>query len=451
MSSDKKSRYDRVKNVSKQDIAFMKSLNAAVIQKSPARMTVVLYIIAALTVSFLVWANIAEVDELTRGMGRVIPSRQIQVVQNLEGGIVEDILVTEGQHVEKGEILLTIDDTGFGSSFEESKSRETELRARLMRLRAEAEEVKFKPDPSLEKEFPEIIDEELKLYRVNQSKKKSELDVLQQKLKQRQIELSDAKSNIKKLNESRALILKEYKLTKPLFDRGLVSEVEFLQLQQKEIENKKELDSLKKSLQSINSKIQETRNMIEDTRLKHKALAQEELNKTLAEIKRIGTTQVAIEDRVRRASVRSPVNGTVNQLLVNTIGGVVKPGMDILEIVPDDDALLVEAKIKPQDIAFIYPGLKAVVKLTAYDYAIYGGLEGKVVHISADTIVDEKQEHYYLVRIKTDKSYLGDENNRKNIIVGMTVIADIVTGKKTVMQYLMKPILRAKYNALRER
>lgn len=451
MKGDKKSRYDRVKNVSKQDIAFMKSLNAAVIQKSPVRMSIVLYIIAALTFAFIIWANIAEVDELTRGMGRVIPSRQIQVVQNLEGGIVEDILVREGQHVKKGEILLTIDDTGFGSSFEESKSRETELKARLARLRAESEEVVFKPDAELQKQFPELIDEEMKLYRVNQSRKKSELDVLQQRLKQRQIELADAKSNIKKLNESRQLILKEYKLTKPLFDRGLVSEVEFLQLQQKEIENKKELDSLEKSLDSIRSKIQETRNMLEETRLKHKSLAQEELNKTLAELQRISSTQVAIEDRVRRASVRSPVDGTVNQLLVNTIGGVVKPGMDILEIVPDDDALLVEAKIKPQDIAFIYPGLKAIVKLTAYDFAIYGGLEGEVVHISADTIVDEKQEHYYLVRIKTDKVYLGDEENRKDIIVGMTVIADIVTGKKTVMQYLMKPILRAKYNALRER
>lgn len=170
--------------------------------------------------------------------------------------------------------------------------------------------------------------------------------------------------------------------------------------------------------------------MISETRLKYRSLAQEELNKTIAEIKRLSSSQVAIEDRVQRANVRSPVDGTVNQLLVNTIGGVVKPGMDILEIVPDDDALLVEAKIKPSDIAFIYPGLKAVVKFTAYDFAIYGGLEGEVVHISADTIVDEKQEHYYLVRIKTDQSYLGDDDNRKNIIVGMTVMADIVTGKK---------------------
>lgn len=441
----------RRKNISKQDVAFLKSLNAAVLQKSPVRMSIVLYIITALTFAFIIWANVAEVDELTRGMGRVIPSRQIQVIQNLEGGIVEEILVKEGEHVKKGQVLLNIDDTGFGSSYEESKSRESELRAKLARLRAEAEDKPFTPDADVQRDFPDIIKEELRLYNINTERKRNELEVLQQRLRQRQIELSDTRAQIKNLTNSKELIQKEIKLTKPLFERGLVSEVEYIQLQQKEIENRNELESLEKNIQSVQSKVSEAANMIEETRGKHKSAAQEELNKTLAEIKRLGTTQVAIEDRVNRAQVRSPVDGTVNQLLVNTIGGVVKPGMDILEIVPDDDALLVEAKIKPSDIAFIYPGLKAVVKLTAYDYAIYGGIEGVVVHISADTIVDEKQEHYYLVRIKTDKSYLGTEDNRKDIIVGMTVIADIVTGKKTVMQYLLKPILRAKYNALRER
>lgn len=441
----------RRNKVSDKDIAFMKSLNQAVLQRSPVKMSLVLYIVAALTFSFIAWANFAEVDEMTRGMGRVIPSRQIQVVQNLEGGIVEDIHVQEGEHVKKGEVLLTIDDTGFGSSFEESKSKEDELRAKLGRLRAESEGKRFKPDSDALKNYPELVREEQNLYRANLNRKNSEVASLKQRVRQREIELQDARANIKNLKKSRTLILKEKKLTDPLFKKGLVSEVEYLQLEQKVIENKTELESLEKSLGSIRSKISEAKSMISEVEAKYQSTAQQELNETLAELKRLSSTQVAIEDRVKRALVRSPVNGTVKQLLVNTIGGVVKPGMDIIEIVPDDDALLVEAKIKPSDIAFIYPGLKAVVKLTAYDYAIYGGLEGSVVHISADTIVDENQEHFYLVRIKTDKNFLGDEENRKDIIVGMTVIADIVTGKKTVMQYLMKPILRAKYNALRER
>jgi adhesin transport system membrane fusion protein len=439
------------KRISNRDIEFMKSLNAAVLQRSPVKMSIVLYIIAGLTFAFIIWANIAEVDEMTRGMGRVIPSRQIQIIQNLEGGIVEDILVSEGQHVKKGQVLLTIDDTGFGSSFKESKSKEDELRAKLSRLRAESEGKNFNPDPDVAANFPELVQEERRLFATNKERLNSELGALSQRHRQREIELTDAETKLKNLKDSRELIQKEIKLTQPLFNRGLISEVEWLQLQQKEIENKTEIESLTKALTTIASKITEAQSMIAEAVAKYKSAAQEELNKTLAELKRVSTTQVAIEDRVNRAQVRSPVDGTVNQLLVNTIGGVVKPGMDILEIVPDDDRLLVEAKIKPSDIAFIYPGLKAVVKLTAYDYAIYGGLEGEVVHISADTIVDEKREHYYLVRIKTDKNYLGEEDNKKEIIVGMTVMADIVTGKKTVMQYLMKPILRAKYNALRER
>lgn len=451
MKGVKKHQSIKNKKISKQDIAFMKSLNAAVMQKSPVRLSIVLYVMTALITAFIVWANIAEVDELTRGMGRVIPSRQIQVVQNLEGGIVEEILVKEGEHVKKGQVLLTIDDTGFGSSFEENKSRENELKAKLVRLRAEAEGKKFKADKEAMELYPELVREEQRLYRINADRNQSELAALSQRLRQKQIEMKDARANIKNLRTTRELIRKEIKLTLPLFKRGLVSEVEYLQLQQRELENKNDLESLEKSIDTIKSKEAEIRNMVSETTARQKSIAQEELNKVLAEIKRLGSSQVAIEDRVNRAQVRSPVDGTVNQLLVNTIGGVVKPGMDILEIVPDDDALLVEAKIKPSDIAFIYPGLSAVIKLTAYDFAIYGGLAGEVVHISADTIVDEKQEHYYLVRIKTDRSYLGEDDNRKNIMVGMTVIADIVTGKKTVMQYLMKPILRAKYNALRER
>ncbi len=177
----------------------------------------------------------------------------------------------------------------------------------------------------------------------------------------------------------------------------------------------------------------------------------EELNAVMAEIDRLAYMQVAIEDRVTRTSVRSPVDGTVKQLLINTVGGVVKPGMDILEIVPADEGVLVETKIKPSDIAFIYPGQKAILKFTAYDFAIYGGLDGEVTLISADTITDDKGEEFYLVRVKSNKNYLGSEDNKKNIIIGMTAQVDIITGKKTVMQYIMKPILRAKNNALRER
>jgi adhesin transport system membrane fusion protein len=373
------------------------------------------------------------------------------VVQNLEGGIIKEIYVHEGESVKQGQILVTIDDTGAGSSFAESKTMIDELTARAVRLRAEAGIREFNDSLEDLKDKTALIEKEKRLYDTNIRRRKSEIAVLEQRLKQRQIELSEAQLDIRTLKSSTKMIAREIELTEPLFKKGLVSELEFIQLQQKALDKQHELGSAQKNAETLKSKIIEAGNQIEELKDRQRSEALEELNQVVAEIERLSKTQVAIEDRVERTSVRSPVDGTVKQLLVNTVGGVVQPGMDIMEIVPAEEKLLIEAKIKPSDIAFLYPGLKAVVKITAYDFAIYGGLDGELVHISADTITDENQEEYYLVRIKTDKNYLGTDDNKKNIIVGMTAQVDIITGKKTIMQYLMKPILRAKDNALRER
>jgi adhesin transport system membrane fusion protein len=436
---------------SSSDIKFMNSLSAAVLAGNPVRSNILLFVITLVAFSLITWASFAKLDERTRGVGRVIPSRQIQVVQNLEGGIIEDIHVREGESVQKGQVLVTIDDTGAGSSFAESKSMIDELNARAIRLRAEAGISKFVYRVDAFEDTAGLIKKEKRLYDTNARRKKSEITVLEQRLKQRQIELSEARLDISTLKSSTKMIAREIALTKPLFQKGLVSELEYIQLKQKALEKEHELGSAQKNAENLKSKIVEARNQIEELKDRHRAEALEELNQVMAEIERLSKTQVAIEDRVERTSVRSPVDGTVKQLLVNTVGGVVQPGMDIMEIVPNEEKLLVEAKIKPSDIAFLYPGLKAIVKISAYDFAIYGGLDGGVVHISADTITDKHQEEYYLVRIKTDKNYLGTEENKKKIIVGMTAQAEIITGKKTIMQYMLKPILRAKENALRER
>ena len=436
---------------SSSDIKFMNSLSAAVLAGNPARSSMLLFVVTIVIFSIILWASFAELDERTRGIGRVIPSRQIQVVQNLEGGIIKEIYVHEGEAVKQGQILVTIDDTGAGSSFAESKTMIDELTARAVRLRAEAGIIEFNDGLEALKDKTALINEEKRLYDTNIRRKKSEIAVLEQRLKQRQIELSEAELDIRTLKRSTKMIAREIELTQPLFQKGLVSELEFIQLQQKALDKQHELGSAQKNAETLKSKIVEAGNQIEELKDRHRSEALGELNQVVAEIERLSKTQVAIEDRVERTSVRSPVDGTVKQLLVNTVGGVVQPGMDIMEIVPAEEKLLIEAKIKPSDIAFLYPGLKAVVKITAYDFAIYGGLDGELVHISADTITDEHQEEYYLVRIKTDKNYLGTEDNKKNIIVGMTAQVDIITGKKTIMQYLLKPILRARDNALRER
>ncbi|MCP4118074.1 MAG: HlyD family type I secretion periplasmic adaptor subunit [Desulfobacteraceae bacterium] len=436
---------------SKEDIAFMNSLSAAVLAGNPARSNFLLYIITLVVAVFLCWAGFAKLDERTRGLGRVIPSRQIQVVQNLEGGIIKEIRVGEGDAVTKGQVLVTIDDTGAGSTFAESKSKINELKARAVRLRAEAGIQPFEHDSTEFKDLTELIEKEKRLYDANIRMKKSAIAVLNQRLNQRKIELSEARLNIDMLKKSTKMIAREMALMKPLYKKQLVSELELIQLKQKALDKNHQLQSAKKSLETLKSKIIEAENQIAELEDRHRAEAQEEYNKVMAEVERLDKTQLAIADRVARTNVRSPVDGTVKQLLINTVGGVVRPGMDILEIVPNEKNLLVEAKIKPSDIAFLHPGLKAVAKLTAYDFAIYGGLEGRVKHISADTITDERKEEFYLVRIETDQNYLGSEENMKDILVGMTAQVDIITGSKTIMQYLMKPILRAKENALRER
>jgi len=439
------------KKYSQNDLQFMNSLSAAVLSDSPAKTNILLYAVALVIISLIAWANYAEIDERTRGSGRMIPSQQIQVVQNLEGGIIKEIKVYEGESVKKGQILVIIDNTGAGSSFAESKSVINELRARVVRLQAEAGIKSFKAGLAGVADINGLLVKEKRLYDTNMIRKKSEIGVLKQRLKQRRIELAATHLEIKTLTSSREMMAREIELTQPMFEKRLVSELEFIQLKQKVLNKKHEHESAIKNAESLVSKIRETENQIREIESRHRGAAQEELNKALSEIERLRENQVAIEDRVKRTNVRSPVDGTVKQLLINTLGGVVRPGMDIIEIVPDEERLLVEAKIKPSDIAFLYPGLKAIVKVSAYDYAIYGGLDGTVVHISADTITDERQGEFYLVRIMTEKNYLGTETNKKHIIAGMTAQVDIVTGKKTIMHYLMKPILRAKNNALRER
>jgi len=429
----------------------MNSLSGAMLASNATRLNGLLYVICLVIIVFVTWAYFAELDERTRGIGRTIPSRQIQVVQNLEGGIVETIHVFEGQFVKRGEILVTIDDTGVGSSFSEGANKINELLAKSVRLKAEAGFMKSMGEFEGDENIAVLMENEKRLFQSQLRQFENQKSVLNQQLRQRKIELADARQDLKSFRASMKMIDREMALSKPLRDKNLISELEFLQLDQKALEKNQEIDRTKKKTEKLGLQIIEAEQKIKELEEARRAEAIEELNAVLAEMDRLNVMQVAIEDRVTRTNVRSPVNGTVKQLLINTIGGVLKPGMDILEIVPVDKSVVVETKIKPSDIAFIFPGQKAVLKFTAYDFAIYGGLEGEVTLISADTITDDEGEEFYLVRIKSKDNYLGSEEDKKHIIIGMTAQVDIITGKKTVMQYLMKPILRARDNALRER
>lgn len=433
------------------DLQYMSSLSEAVLQKSPKKSKYILWLVTLAFGWLIFWASQAELDEITRGEGKIIPSHQLQVVQNLEGGIISEILVEEGDIVKKGQIILKINNTNFASSFKESKLRQDELKAKFLRLDAEANNTPFKYDKKGTKALVRQIQYEKSLYESNKEQLDSSIQVAREQIIQKKQELRELYTKIKQEKITLKLMEDEISITKPLVQRGLVSKVEFLQLKRQLNGLKGELEASRLAIPRLKSKIKESTNKISEITLEYKNKAKKELNEVVAEISRITETNTALDDKVKRTLVRSPVNGTVQQLLINTIGGVVQPGMDLVEIVPAQDTLLVEAKIKPSDIAFLKPQLKAMVKFSAYDFAIHGGLNGKLTHISADTITNEKGESHYLVRIKTEKTHLGTDSKPLPIMVGMTVSVDIITGKKTVLDYILKPILKAKQSALRER
>ncbi|MBU1989211.1 HlyD family type I secretion periplasmic adaptor subunit [bacterium] len=440
----------RIKN--EEDLEYMNSVSSAMLMQTSLSTKLMLWISFVVIIWTITWAYYAEIDSLTRGQGKVIPFHQIQVIQNLEGGIVSEIIVHEGESVKKGDTLIKIDDTSFVSSFIESQLRYDELQAKAIRLLAESTGSNFNASEKIRKKSPQLIHHEESLYKSNKEQLENNILIYKHRLKQKRNELKEAQAKLIQLSNNFSLITKEMELNKPLVEKGIVSEVEFLQLQRQAGTLEGEMGAVRLSIPRLISVIEEQKNNIKEVKLKFYNAAKEAYNEAKAEMSRIESANIAREDKVKRTAVRSPVDGTIKQLLVNTVGGVVKPGMDIIEIVPTQDNLLVEAKIRPADIAFLYPGQRAIVKFSAYDFAIYGSLQGTLTHISADTIIDETdKQSYYLVRIKTDKNYLGSEDKKLNVIVGMTADVDIITGKKTVLDYILKPILRAKQNVLSER
>ena len=435
----------------KDDLYYMKSLSSAVLEKSTVGSRLVLWSIALSIAWLIFWANQAQIDEIARGEGKVIPSNRVQVVQNLEGGIVEEIFVREGENVKKGQPLLKIQDKRFVSSYEENSLKIEGLEAQAVRLYAEANGVLFGSgvDPKLLKSS--FIDEEKSLYESNKIQLINAIGIIKNQLRQRQSELIEAQAKENQYKRSLELLKEEMRIKEPLVKQGVVPEVEYLQLKRQLNDTEGNLESVTLSIPRIESTIEEAKGKIQETTLSFRNKAKAQWNEVYTELQQIRQSVNALGDRVERTVVRSPVSGNIKQLFANTVGGVIKPGMDIVEIVPMEDVLLVEAQVKPSDIAFLHVGQKAIIKFTAYDFAIYGGLDGVVSQISSDTITDEKGNTFYLVKIKTDKTYLGSVSAPLNIKVGMITSVDILTGKKTVLDYLLKPILKAKYNALRER
>jgi adhesin transport system membrane fusion protein len=411
------------------DFAFANEVRAAVELRTPRTSRLLLFWSLALVFVGLVWAHFAILDEVKRGNGRVIPSRQMQVVQTLEGGIVGAILVREGEIVREGQPLMRIDDTSFASQLGEVRERRGAMAARVARLEAE---VQGRDKPAFPADLldsvPSAVEAERNLFEARNRKLVQETDVLIQQEK--------------RFTDTLKILDKELDITRRLHGQKVIPEIEMLRLERQATD--------------MRGQLAETKSKIATIKTTFRAQAEEDLAKSRGDLAVLDESIKAARDKVQRTELRSPVRGIVNKLNVTTIGAVVQPGANVMDIVPLDDTLLVEGRIRPQDIAFIRPDQDAIVKITAYDSQVYGSLKGKVERISADAIEDkpergEKSEPFYRVIVRTDKNHLGTTERPLPIIPGMVATVEVLTGEKSVLDYLLKPARMLRDEALRER
>ncbi|MGL6040603.1 MAG: HlyD family type I secretion periplasmic adaptor subunit [Deefgea sp.] len=433
------------------DRDFIADADNVIMEQSPRGARLLIRTSALAVLVLILWAAFAKIDEVTKGDGRVIPSSELQVIQSLDGGMVKSILVHEGQAVKKGDLLITIDSTRFESSLNEGRAQYLSLRAKAARLDAIANGKPFEMPEEVEKEAPDIAMQEKMLYQSKMAELDASMGVARQQLNQRTQELNEVRTRREQATQGYQLTKKELDATRPLLKSGAVSDVEVLRLERDVSRYKGEMDGASAQIPRIQSSIAEAGRKAQEVELMFRNQARTELAETTGKLGSLTQGNLGLADRVKQSEIRSPMDGTVQQLFANTVGGVIQPGKDIIEIVPAGESLLLEAKVLPKDIAFLRAGQPALVKFSAYDFSIYGGLEAEVVNISADTVKDEKGNAFYLVRVKTKNSFLEKDGKRLPIIPGMMAEVDILTGKKTILSYLIKPVLRAKSSALTER
>ena len=420
----------------------------AILDQEPLKTRRLLYAIALSVVVMIVWATFAEVDIVTRGQGKVIPSRQVQILGSQDGGVITEILVREGDLVQQGELLLKLDQTRSQSSLGENMAERSGLIVRAARLRAMVDGQPFEPSQVMLTETADIVYQEQQLYDSRLEELEVQKGIARQQLKQRREELRELGVRRGQLGRELELATEELSRTTPMIESGAVSPVEVLRLQREVNKAEGELKQTRAQLSRVSASISEAEGKLAGVDLEFSNGVREQLADTVNRINALTEAGAGLSDRVRQTNLLSPVTGTIKQLLYNTVGGIVLPGRDIVELIPADDSLLVEVRVRPQDIAFMAPGQVANVKVTAYDFVVYGGLEGKVEQIGADTVLDEEGNAFYEVSVRTATVAFGKD---QPIIPGMTVEVDILTGKKTIMAYLMKPVLRAQQRSLSER
>ncbi|WDE08591.1 HlyD family type I secretion periplasmic adaptor subunit [Thalassomonas viridans] len=454
--------------VSQRDLDMADDVYGAMLMQAPSLHRFIIWVMAALFLCFIVWAYFASLEKVTSGSGKIIPSSQVQVIQSLDGGVLQKLFVQEGMQVTKGQAIASIDDTRFRADFAQQKQEVDSLRANIIRLKAELAAIVIGNDKDwrrqieihknlpgypqdLRADAPAMVQQQQQEYVGRLDNLINQLAIQSQQMRQRKQEMSELASKITTLEISHRLAIRELDLTRPLAEKNIVSKIELYKLERSVNELKGELNALRLLTPKLKSAFEEAALKRRETALSYKKEARAKLNELQNKLAQMNEAQVGTQDKVTKALILSPVIGTIKTVHINTLGGVVKPGEAIVEIVPTQDRLMVEAKIKPSDIAFISPGLPAVVKITAYDFARYGALTGKVEHISADTTQDEEGNSFYLIRVRTDAPNITNKAGEvMPIIPGMMTQVDVITGKRTILEYILHPILRANIAALRE-
>ena len=420
----------------------------AIIEQEPTHARRLVYAVFAALICLLLWSALASIDTVTRGIGKVIPSSQVQVIGSQDGGIVQEILVNEGDIVERGQVLVRLDRTRSEASLGENQAERQGLEIRALRLDALVSRRDFEPDSVMRTLAPQVVSEELKLFQTSRTQLETQELIARRQKRQREEELLELQAKRDQLVTEASLARDELDVTRPLVASGAASQVEILRLEREVNRATGELQQVRAGIRRVEASVQEASSNIETVRLEFLNETREKLAETYNRIAALSQAGAGLSDRVSDTEVTAPLAGTIKQLHYNTVGGVVLPGRDMVELVPANDTLLLEVKIKPKDIAFLAPGQEANVKFTAYDFVVYGGVEGTIEQIGADTLLDSEDEPYYEVTVRTRNVDFGPE---QPIIPGMTVDVDILTGRKTVLSYLMKPVLRAQQRALSER
>lgn len=433
------------------DKDFMNELEAATRINPSVASHFMMLTVASLVGAFFIWSSTSEIEEITHGSGQVVPTQDIQVVQSLEGGVLTEILVKEGERVEKDQILLKVNDVAFASEERGTEARTLALKAKKSRLEAESNGHDFIVPKEVSDKFPNIAKNELSLYQSRQQELNNAKSILDNKIQSASADLREVQAKINRLSESRRLLNKELTITQKMVAKKAVPEIEEIRLNREIANISGQIREATQKKAGLDADLKGARRERTDREDKFKSQVLGELNDIESQISQLSESLTAIGERVDRAEIKSPVNGVVNKITLKTIGGVVEPAMKLVEVVPLDDDLKIIARVLPQEIAFLRPGQEANIKISAYDSQRYGSLKGALVRIGSNSISDKDGNVYFEIELEANKNYLGTEENPLPITPGMVAEIEIITGSRTILSYLAKPVLRAKDKALTER